>query len=97
MYAVFTEVNADESQLEAVRDFLTNVAVPRAREAGAKTGYWLAPQNSRGISVSIYDTEDEARRWAARLAGLKRRSRHDRVNCGVGESTPGWCHAARWA
>jgi hypothetical protein len=34
---------------------------------------------------------------ATSLAGLKRQSRHDRVNCGVRESPAGWCHAARWA
>ena len=66
MYAVFTEVNA-ELQLEAARDFLTKVAVPTAREAGAKAGYWLAPQNAGGVSIIIFDTEDEARGWAARL------------------------------
>jgi hypothetical protein len=31
------------------------------------------------------------------LSGLKRQSRHDRVNCGVRESPAGWCYAARWA
>jgi hypothetical protein len=31
------------------------------------------------------------------LAGLKRRSRHDRVNCGVGGSPWVGCQAARWA
>jgi hypothetical protein len=67
MYAVFTEVDADDSHIEVARDFLTNVAAPAAREAGAKAGYWLAPQNGRGVSVVIYGTEDEARGWAARL------------------------------
>jgi hypothetical protein len=67
MYAVFTEVNADESQIEAGRDFLTKVAAPMAREAGAKGGYWLAPQNGRGVSIVAFDTEDEARAVAARF------------------------------
>jgi hypothetical protein len=67
MYALFTEVNADESHIEAARDLLPKVAVPTAREDGAKAGYWLAPQNGRGLSVVVFDTEDEARAVAARF------------------------------
>jgi hypothetical protein len=67
MYALFTEVNADESHIEAARDVLPKAAVPRVREAGAKAGYWLAPQNGRGVNVLIFDTEDEARAVAARF------------------------------
>ena len=66
MYAAFTEVNADESHIEAARDVLPKSAVPRAREAGAKAGYWLAP-HGRGVAVAVFDTEDEARAVAARL------------------------------
>jgi hypothetical protein len=67
MHAVFIEVNADESHIEAARELLSNVAAPMAREAGAKGGYWLAPQNGRGLSVVAYETEDEARRAASRF------------------------------
>jgi hypothetical protein len=65
MYAVFTEVNADESHVEAGREFLPQRAAPMARERGAKGGYWLAPQNGRGLSVVVFDTEDEAQAAAA--------------------------------
>jgi quinol monooxygenase YgiN len=65
MYAVLIEVNADESHVEAAREYLPKVASPSAREAGAKGGYWLAPQNGRGLSVVVFDTEDEARAVAA--------------------------------
>ena len=67
MYALFLEVNADESVIEAAREFLPKAAVPMAREAGAKAGYWLAPKNGRGVNVLIFDTEDEARAVAARF------------------------------
>jgi hypothetical protein len=67
MYALFTEVNADESHIEAARDVLPKTGVPMAREAGAKAGYWLAPLNGRGVAVAVFDTEDEARAVAARL------------------------------
>jgi len=64
MYAVFTEVNADESHIEAARVFLTQTAAPRARDGGAKAGYWLAPQGGRGVAIIVFDTEDAAREVA---------------------------------
>jgi len=67
MYALFIEVNADESHIEAARDVLPKSAVPMARQAGAKAGYWLTPQNGRGVSVLVFDTEEEARALAARF------------------------------
>ena len=67
MYALFIEVNADGSQIEATREFLPKAAVPRVREAGAKAGYWLAPQNGRGVNVLVFGVEDEARAVAARF------------------------------
>jgi hypothetical protein len=67
MYAVFVEVNAADSQIEAGREFLPRVAVPRARESGAKAGYWLAPSAGRGVSVVVFDTEETARQVAARF------------------------------
>jgi hypothetical protein len=65
MYAVLIEVNADESHVDAARDYLPKTAVPMARDAGAKAGYWLAPQNGRGLSVVVFDSEDDARATAA--------------------------------
>jgi hypothetical protein len=67
MYAVFTEVNADESHVEVARELLPKIAVPFAREAGAKGGYWLAPQNGRGLAVVVFETEDAARQAAQRF------------------------------
>jgi hypothetical protein len=61
------EVNADESHIEAAREVLPKSIVPMVREAGAKAGYWLAPQNGRGLAVVVYETEDEARAAAARI------------------------------
>ncbi|MDQ6836933.1 MAG: hypothetical protein M3137_00965 [Actinomycetota bacterium] len=67
MYAVFTEVNADESHLEAGRRFLSEMAVPMVKDHGAKAAYWLAPQDGRGVSVVVFETEDEARKAAEPL------------------------------
>ncbi len=67
MYATFVEINADESQIDAARETVQNFAVPRARESGARAGYWLAPLGGRGISIVVFDTEESARQVAARF------------------------------
>ena len=67
MYAVFVEVNATDANSDAAREFLPRVAVPRARERGAKGGYWLESQGGRGVSIVVFETEDEARNAAANL------------------------------
>jgi hypothetical protein len=64
MYAIFVEVNATESNVEAAREFLPKVAVPSAREHGAKSGYWLAPYGGRGVTIVVFDTEAQAREAA---------------------------------
>jgi hypothetical protein len=66
MHAVFTEVNANESHIEAGREFLPQRAAPMALERGAKGGYWLAPQGGRGVAIVVFETEDEARRQQPR-------------------------------
>jgi hypothetical protein len=60
MYAVFTEVDADDSEASAGRELLPEFAAPAARSLGAKAGYWLAPQNGRGVAVVVCETEGEA-------------------------------------
>jgi hypothetical protein len=65
MHAVFIEVDADESVLEEARRELPKTVVPMAQSQGAQAGYWLAPRNGRGISVTVYDTEEEAEKVAA--------------------------------
>ncbi len=67
MYAVFSEVNADESHTEAGREILNQTAAPGAREHGAKGGYWLAPQGGRGVAIVVFEPEDEARQAAAMM------------------------------
>ena len=74
MYALFVEVNADNSHTERAREFLNRVAVPGAREAGATSGYWLAPFDGRGVSMTVYETEDQARAVAKRFQAGERPS-----------------------
>jgi hypothetical protein len=67
MYAVFIEVNADESHVEEARKRLPETAVPAAREMGARGAYWLAPVGGRGLAVLIFDEEEQARRSAGQF------------------------------
>ena len=69
MHAVFVEVNATESNVEAAREFLPKVAVPSAREHGAKSGYWLAPHDGRGVTIVVFDTEAESTRGGGHVPG----------------------------
>jgi hypothetical protein len=65
MYAVFAEVNADESATEDARTRLSETVAPAVRKRGAKAGYWLAPQDGRGISLVVFDSEEDARQLAS--------------------------------
>jgi hypothetical protein len=65
MYALFTEVDATESDIDVGREILPKFAAPSAREHGATGGYWLAPQGGRGVSIVVFETEAEAREAAA--------------------------------
>jgi hypothetical protein len=67
MYATFVEINTGESDLDAARETLRSSAVPRARESGARAAYWLAPGAGRGITIVVFDSEESARRLAARF------------------------------
>lgn len=68
MFALFIEVNADDSHVEQARTMLPEVAVPGAREMGAVAGYWLAPGGSdRGLSITMFATESEARKAASQF------------------------------
>jgi hypothetical protein len=66
MFALFIEVNADESHVEQARKMLPEVAVPSAKEMGAVAGYWLAPAGSgRGVSFTVFASEAEAQKAAS--------------------------------
>jgi len=75
MYAVFVEVNADASRDDQARKIIQETIVPMTRDAGARAGYWLGAQGGRGVAVTVFDSEDAARRAADPLK--------------VGEAPPG--------
>jgi hypothetical protein len=60
MYAIFVEVNADPSLDDQARKILQETIAPMARNAGARAG-------GRGVSVTVFDSEEAARRQADQL------------------------------
>jgi hypothetical protein len=61
MHAVFVEVDVEGGvSVDEARKRLQENAPRIARENGARAAYWLAPQGGRGVSVVIFDSEDEA-------------------------------------
>ncbi|MDQ6873557.1 MAG: hypothetical protein M3042_00630 [Actinomycetota bacterium] len=70
MFAVLTEVNVprfDEASLQEAREGIEAVAVPQVRQAGGTAAYWLAPHHNRGVSVAIFETEEQAREAASHV------------------------------
>lgn len=65
MFALFLEAAADESDIEWAREELPGEAVPRMRNMGAISGWWLAPLHGRGVAVVVFATAEEAHRAAA--------------------------------
>lgn len=68
MHAVVVTVNVDLSQPAVARSALQEVVVPRASSApGFVTGYWLAPVEGRGMSVTVWADEPAAQAAAAMI------------------------------
>ena len=68
MHAVFVEVDIQgDVSVEEARKRLQKDAAPMVRKAGARAGYWLAPQGGRGISVVVFDSQDEAEKMADQM------------------------------
>jgi hypothetical protein len=75
MYAVFVEVNPAGIPSDQARKAIEATAVPMARDAGARAGYWLSAEGGRGVAVICFDSEEAARQAAGQLK--------------VGEAPPG--------
>ena len=66
MHAVVVRVHVED--VEASRPRLENEVVPRVAAApGFVAGYWLAPVDGRGLSVSVFESEEAARTAAERI------------------------------
>jgi len=69
MHALFVEVDAPQGvPLEVAREVINRDAVPTLTAAGAKAGYWLAPQDGRVVCLVLFDDEVAATEQASRLS-----------------------------
>jgi hypothetical protein len=61
MFALVVTVRIDPARAEEARANLDSTVVPRVKESGARSGYWLEPDGSgQGLSVILYDTQEQA-------------------------------------
>lgn len=67
VYAIYVEVASDPSNTEAARAALPNNAVPMARAAGAKAGFWLDHSTGTGVAVITFDSLEAAQAMADHL------------------------------
>jgi hypothetical protein len=69
MHATVTRVRIDEGRFDEARKALLEEVIPRVKSApGFVTGYWLAPVESLGLSVIVFETEEAARTVAGILS-----------------------------
>jgi len=66
MHAVLLEVDLSQADREEALKNLRENVVPQVSAApGFKAGYWLAPIDSKGVSVVVFETEENARAAAS--------------------------------
>lgn len=65
MHAVIGKVSIEAGrEAEAATHLHTNI-LPRVKEApGVVAGYWVAPQDGHGMAITIFDSEEAARKGA---------------------------------
>jgi hypothetical protein len=62
MHAALVTLTIDPAQAPAAAAALTNDILPRVCSApGFAAGYWLEPVDSKGFSMVLFETEDQAR------------------------------------
>jgi hypothetical protein len=62
MHAALVTLTIDPDQAPAAAGALTNDILPRVSSApGFVAGYWLEPVDSKGFSMVVFETEDQAR------------------------------------
>jgi hypothetical protein len=62
MHAALVTLTIDPDQAPAAAGVLTNDILPRVSSApGFVAGYWLEPVDSKGFSIVVFETEDQAR------------------------------------
>jgi hypothetical protein len=66
MHAIVVTVTI--SDYEAARQELHAQVIPTVKQMpGFVSGYWLAPLDSKGLSIAVFDSEENASAMAAQL------------------------------
>jgi hypothetical protein len=66
MHAIVVTVTI--SDYESARQQLHERVIPAVKQMpGFVAGYWLAPQESKGLSVVVFDSEEHANAMASQL------------------------------
>lgn len=65
MHAVLVSVSVDAEAIESAQATLRDQVVPTVgAEPGFVAGYWLEPENGKGTSIVVFETEEQARQAA---------------------------------
>jgi hypothetical protein len=68
LHAALVRLTVDPDKAPAAAEALTSDILPRVRSAsGFIAGYWLEPEDGRGVSVVLFETEEQARAAAPPL------------------------------
>jgi hypothetical protein len=73
VHATLVRLTIDPEQAPAAAEALMSDILPRVRSAsGFVAGYWLEPADGQGLSIVLFETEEQARQatppissWAA--------------------------------
>jgi hypothetical protein len=65
VHAALVTLTIDPDQAPAAADALVNEILPKVRSAsGLVAGYWLEPADGQGLSIVLFETEEQARQTA---------------------------------
>ena len=65
MHAALVSVTIADGHFDDARKALEEQVIPMVKSApGAVAGYWLAPEDGKGWSIVIFETEEQARATA---------------------------------
>jgi hypothetical protein len=65
MHAVLMTVAIEPAELDQAQKTLQEEIIPMVSAAsGFVAGYWLEPANGQGVSLVVFDTEEQARQTA---------------------------------
>jgi heme-degrading monooxygenase HmoA len=63
MHAVITQVSIQSGHEEESLEHLRTNVIPRVKEApGVVAGYWVAPKDGHGMAVTVWESEEAARK-----------------------------------